>query len=97
MAQQVVVALPRPIVAVPKYVPSNAVVVDAGACAAAGVATAQAVIVISVLVQPNMLLSTGSRPIIARSRRLWPVTSVICVDSRKSHNSAFWKALTKLR
>jgi hypothetical protein len=40
IAQQVAVALPRPTVAVPMYLPSNAVVVDAGACAAAGIADA---------------------------------------------------------
>jgi len=65
MAQQVVVALPRPIVAVPTYLPSNAVVVGAGAWEAAGIATALAAIVKTILDLPNMLLSPGSRAIIA--------------------------------
>ena len=57
MAQQVTVALPRAIVAVPTYLPSKAVVVGAGACAATGVANVHAVIVKSILARPNMLLS----------------------------------------
>src|ERR1700751_431245 len=56
MAQQVVVALPRPIVAVPTYLPSKAVVIGAGACAATGAASADAPIVKSIRARPNMLL-----------------------------------------
>src|SRR4029077_5120883 len=41
----------------PVYVPSNAVVVGAGACAATGIAEAHATIVKSVLVRPDMLPS----------------------------------------
>jgi hypothetical protein len=55
-AQQVTVALPRPIVAVPTYLPSNAVVVGAGACAATDVADMPAAIVKSIIARPNMLL-----------------------------------------
>jgi hypothetical protein len=41
----------------PRYVPSNAVVVGAVTCAAAGIATADAAIVRSILARPNVLLS----------------------------------------
>ena len=50
---------PAVTVAVPTYLPSNAVVV--GACAAAGSAAALAVIAKSILAQPNMLTRLPTR------------------------------------